>query len=266
MLIQTDTRSFHKTRDYYSQFLAYQDPLANDVGKTTLATTLATRLNALYAAERRRQQQQQQQQTTQSSPSSPTHNEGDIAVFLPMDGYHLSRAQLSAMPDPATAHARRGAEFTFDGDAFLTLIQALRQPLRPTTSTLYGPSFDHATKDPVAEDIAIAADARIVVCEGNYLSLDKSPWSDAAALMDELWFVEVEREVARKRLVERHLRTGVAPNEQEADKRARENDLVNGDEILANRLSTVGEFIVSREDQRWAPRSEDGVGTRPINT
>lgn len=118
-----------------------------------------------------------------------------------MDGYHLTRAQLSSMPDPSTAHARRGAEFTFDGDAFLHLVQRVRQPL--PADNIYAPSFDHAIKDPVANDICIVASDRIVIFEGNYLSLDKTPWKEAAGLMDESWFVEVDFEVAGKRLVAR---------------------------------------------------------------
>lgn len=84
-----------------------------------------------------------------------------------MDGYHLTRAQLDAMPDPATAHARRGAEFTFDGEAFLQLVRRLREPLRDDTPTIFAPSFDHAVKDPKEDDIPVERTHRIVVLEGN---------------------------------------------------------------------------------------------------
>lgn len=105
------------------------------------------------------------------------------------------------MPDPSTAHARRGAEFTFDGDAFLHLVQRVRQPL--PADNIYAPSFDHAIKDPVSNDICIVASDRIVIFEGNYLNLNKTPWKEVAGLMDESWFVEVDLEVAGKRLVAR---------------------------------------------------------------
>lgn len=65
-----------------------------------------------------------------------------------MDGYHLSRRQLDALADPHTAHARRGAEFTFDGGSFLELVKKLREPLCAETGTMWAPSFDHAEKDP----------------------------------------------------------------------------------------------------------------------
>ena len=175
-----------------------------------------------------------------------------------MDGYHLSRAQLDAMPDPDSAHARRGAAFTFDGNSFLSLVKKLREPICPETQTLYAPSFDHAIKDPVENDIAIAPSVRIVLFEGNYCSLNKEPWKDAAELMDELWFVDVEFKVARKRLIYRHVKAGIAKDEEEAGKRADENDLVNGQEIIDNRLD-VHELVKSNEDALWAPDSQ-GVG------
>jgi len=107
------------------------------------------------------------------------------------------------MPDPQHAHDRRGAEFTFDGDAFLRLVRKVREP--SPKNNIYAPSFDHAIKDPVANDICIAVSDRVIVFEGNYLSLDKQPWKEAAELMDELWFVEVDFEVAGKRLVGRYV-------------------------------------------------------------
>ena len=167
-----------------------------------------------------------------------------------MDGYHLSRAQLSAMPDPDSAHARRGAEWTFDAPAFISLVRTLRQQIAPESETLYAPSFDHAVKDPVLDDISIPPTARIVIFEGNYLSLGKGHWKDAAVLMDELWFVQVGFDVARKRLVKRHIRAGIAATEEEAAKRADENDSVNGMEIVDKRLE-VQEIVISREDEDW---------------
>lgn len=209
-------------------------------GKTTLASIVAKRLNQHHHEE---------------SPGLAQNDE--VAAFIPMDGYHLSRAQLSAMPDPTTAHARRGAAFTFDAPAFLTLVKNLRKPISPETKTLYAPSFDHAVKDPVDDDIPIHPEVRILIFEGNYLSLGTGApeWKEAAELMDELWFVEVEEDVARQRLVKRHLEAGLASNEEEARKRADENDLVNGREIVQGRLS-VHEVIVSKHDGEWKPQKQ----------
>ena len=210
-------------------------------GKTTLAATVAKRINALNR-----------------KPALGGAQE-DIAAFVPMDGYHLSRAQLDAMPDPVHAHARRGAEFTFDGDKFLELVRKLREPLCAESVTFHAPSFDHAVKDPLDDDILIQPTARVICFEGNYLSLNRSPWKDAAALMDELWFVDVDFDTARGRLVKRHVKAGIAEDEGQAHKRVTENDLVNGREIVDYRLD-VHEVIVSREDPAWRPEAQ---GTGP---
>jgi pantothenate kinase len=210
-------------------------------GKTTLAARVSKRLNEKHA-----------QESPGISNSSP------LSAFIPMDGYHLSRAQLDAMPDPANAHARRGAAFTFDGDSFLKLVKKLREPICPESQTLHAPSFDHAIKDPVDNDIAIAPSVRIIAFEGNYCSLNKEPWNQAAELMDELWFVDVDFQVARERLIHRHVNSGIAANEEEAGKRADNNDLINGREIVEHRLD-VDELIKSTEDRNWAPEQQ-GVG------
>lgn len=190
-----------------------------------------------------------------NSPGLATNE--DVAAFVPMDGYHLSREQLSAMPDPDTAHARRGAAFTFDAPAFLTLVKKLREPLCPESSTVYAPSFDHAVKDPVADDIPIHPASRILIFEGNYLSLGTGApeWKEAAEAMDELWFVDVDESVARQRLVRRHVAAGLAKNEEEAGKRADENDLVNGKEIIKGRLN-VHEVVTSKDDGNWKPEQQ----------
>ena len=214
--------------------------LIRRAGKTTLAAKVAVRLNEL---------------------DGESHlgllSEARVATFLPMDGYHLTRAQLSAMPDPNTAHARRGAAFTFDAPAFLELVKKLREPLCPETGTIYAPSFDHAVKDPVADDIPIASTARIIVMEGNYLSLATGApeWKEAAGMMDELWFVDVEEDIARQRLIKRHVASGIAANEEEGRARADENDLVNGREIVEGRLE-VHEVVYSKEDDDWRPEKQ----------
>ncbi|RDA93575.1 hypothetical protein CP533_6162 [Ophiocordyceps camponoti-saundersi (nom. inval.)] len=173
----------------------------------------------------------------------------DVSIFVPMDGFHLTRAALSAMADPARAHARRGAAFTFDAPKFLTLMTALRRvPIEP--SPVLAPSFDHAIKDPKDEDISVQPWHRVVILEGNYLALDEPVWRDAASLLDDLWFVQVDEEVARRRLRERHVRAGIARDLEEADLRVTENDLVNGAEIIARRLP-VNEVVCSKEDDEW---------------
>ena len=158
------------------------------------------------------------------------------------------------MSDPATAHNRRGAAFTFDDASFLELVKELRKPLLPESKTVFAPSFDHAVKDPVADDIPINPAARIIIFEGNYLSLNRGLWKEAAGVMDQLWFLEVDFTTARERLVKRHVKAGIAKDVAEAGKRADGNDLVNGKDIVENRLP-IHETIQSLDDDKWKPEA-----------
>ncbi|KAJ8103522.1 P-loop containing nucleoside triphosphate hydrolase protein [Lipomyces tetrasporus] len=195
-------------------------------GKTTLGNAVYQRVNNLW------------------NDRSGTR----IAAFVPMDGFHLTRETLASMPNAEEAIARRGAPFTFDPNGLLLLVEGLRRPLDSESKSLFAPSFDHAVKDPVEDDIEILPTDRIVIIEGNYLHLQDEPWHQIAGLMDELWFVRVEREIARQRIIHRHIEAGIAKDEGEAAKRADENDLVNGDYIIQHSL-TPHRIIISIQDK-----------------
>jgi pantothenate kinase len=103
--------------------------------------------------------------------------------------------------------------------------------------------------DPVEEDIVIKRTHRIVVIEGNYVHLSIPPWNEATQLLDERWFIDVERDVARRRVIQRHLNAGIAKDEQEASKRFDENDWPNGVFLLENSdVGTADKRIRSIED------------------
>jgi pantothenate kinase len=71
------------------------------------------------------------------------------------------------------------------------------------------PSFDHALKDPTPDAVSIFPQHRIIVIEGLYTHLSIDPWCEAAALLDERWFLEVAVEEAERRLVKRHVASGI---------------------------------------------------------
>jgi pantothenate kinase len=198
-----------------------------------------------------------------------------------MDGYHLTRLQLSQLPNSEEAIFRRGAAFTFNSSSYFSLIKELRKPLsKPTLSEqggieegiIYAPSFDHALKDPIENDIAVPPTSRILLIEGLYLSLSSpflsnpkenytppnpphSPeWSQAGDLIDEHWFIETDFEKAAKRLVKRHLASGICESEEVARQRVWESDLRNGREIVEGRRrfrGGVDVIVRSREDEGW---------------
>lgn len=89
------------------------------------------------------------------------------------------------------------------------------------------------------------------------MALDRGAWREAGELMDEIWYVEVGEERARERLVRRHVASGICRDEEEAERRVGENDLVNGREIGEGRWR-VDERIVSREDEGWRSEAQGG--------
>ncbi|RPD81534.1 P-loop containing nucleoside triphosphate hydrolase protein [Lentinus tigrinus ALCF2SS1-7] len=210
-------------------------------GKSTLAQLIVDRVNAAS-----------QSSTVTSFPAENARkaavNDGTsakpIAVYVGLDGWHLTRAQLDAMPDPKLAHDRRGAHWTFDGEGYVAFIRALRQPIHPSqstetlsgTQTIYAPSFSHEKKDPIFDSIPIYPQHRLVIIEGLYTFLGIPPWSAASELLDERWWVDIAEEEAERRLVVRHVKTGVAKDMEEAIWRSRENDAPNGRFVRENMM------------------------------
>jgi pantothenate kinase len=145
-------------------------------GKTTLAKELVERLNGGGAG----------------------------AVYLPMDGFHLANATL----DRLGIHDRKGAIETFDGWGFVAL---LGRVLTELDHTVYAPSFERTVDEGIAGEVAIPADARIVVVEGNYLLVDQEPWNRIPNLLTEVWFCETAADERLDRLVDRHTRHGRTP-------------------------------------------------------
>ncbi|KAI0046118.1 P-loop containing nucleoside triphosphate hydrolase protein [Auriscalpium vulgare] len=175
------------------------------------------------------------------------------AVLVGLDGWHLTRAQLDALPDPQLAHDRRGIHWTFDAPAYVSFVRALRQPVAADADAepITAPSFDHAVKDPTPHAVSVLPAHRIVVIEGLYTFLSIQPWAEAGLLLDERWWVELEEQEATRRLVKRHVVSGVAKDLDEAHWRADENDMPNGRFMIANLLEPT-RVIDSVEDPVFA--------------
>ncbi|KAH8116293.1 P-loop containing nucleoside triphosphate hydrolase protein [Phellopilus nigrolimitatus] len=157
------------------------------------------------------------------------------AILVGLDGWHLTRAQLNAFPDPKLAHDRRGAHWTFDGAGYAAFVSALRAPV-VADRVIAAPSFDHARKDPEPDAVSVSPHHRLVVIEGLYTFLSIDPWRAVGEMLDERWFIDIGIEEASRRLVKRHVITGVAKDLEEAIWRAEENDKPNGRFIMDNML------------------------------
>ncbi len=130
---------------------------------------------------------------------------GERAVAVPLDGWHLS----AEMTRRLGAADRRGAPQTFDAAGYLVLLQRIRsQGAFGDPAVVYAPEYRREIEEPVAGAVAVDARTPIIVTEGNYLLLDRPVWRDVRALLDLSYYVELDGEERRRRLIGRHMAFG----------------------------------------------------------
>jgi len=125
----------------------------------------------------------------------------DELAVVPMDGFHLADVTLDALG----RRDRKGALDTFDGDGYAAALRRLRAG---EPRTVYLPGFERGLEQPIAAAVAVPASARVVITEGNYLLVEDEPWDEIAGLLDECWYLDVDAEVRRARLIARHVEFG----------------------------------------------------------
>ncbi len=125
----------------------------------------------------------------------------DVVAYLPMDGFHLSDAQLTRLG----ILDRKGAPDTFDGWGYAALLQRVRCEF---DHPVYVPGFERDLEQPIAAALVVPPTARLVITEGNYLLLPDEPWPTVRAALDEVWFVHTDERMRIEWLVERHVRFG----------------------------------------------------------
>jgi pantothenate kinase len=130
---------------------------------------------------------------------------GEWVAHVPMDGYHLSDAQL----DRLGLRDRKGAPETFDAAGYAALLERVRTE---TAQTVYAPGFERTLEQPIAAALAVPPSARLVVTEGNYLLLDEPAWHRVREAMDEVWYCELDEATRLQRLVARHVEFGKEPD------------------------------------------------------
>ncbi|XP_019444479.1 PREDICTED: putative uridine kinase C227.14 [Lupinus angustifolius] len=180
-------------------------------GKSTVANEVVRRVNKLWS----------EKASSMDSQIKPP----DVAIVIPMDGFHLYRSELDAMENPEEAHARRGAPWTFNPSRLLTCLKNLR-----THGSVYVPSFDHGVGDPVEDDIFVNLQHKIIIVEGNYLLLEDGIWKEISSLFDEKWFIDIDIDKAMQRVLKRHISTGKPP--EIAKQRVENNDRLNAEHIM----------------------------------
>lgn len=155
----------------------------------------------------------------------------DLAVLVPMDGYHLANVVL----DDLGYRARKGAPHTFDAHGYISLmrrIHAQRENVAAgTDGIVYAPQFRRDLEEPVGSAIPVHPETPLVVTEGNYLLFEEDPWPQARDLMDETWFLAPAESQRLGWLIERHMRFGRSPDE--ARERSLGSDQRNAEVITA---------------------------------
>ncbi|WP_111639595.1 nucleoside/nucleotide kinase family protein [Marinomonas shanghaiensis] len=147
-------------------------------------------------------------------------------ICLSMDGFHLSKAQLSALPNADEAFARRGAPWTFDSAAFVERVKRIKHGYQQ--EDILWPSFDHALGDPTEDDLTIRKETKVILIEGLYLLHQHDGWQASQALFSEHWFLDVPVDVAIERLAKRHMKAWNF-NHQQAMERIHQSDGLNAE-------------------------------------
>ncbi len=172
-------------------------------------------------------------------------------VILPMDGFHYYKRELDQMENPHLAYARRGSPFTFNSEKFYQTICELKE-----NHQVMVPSFDHSVGDPIENDISITPSHRIVLIEGNYILFDRiskeqdpiNEWrKDCKPLLDELWFIDCDVDMAMERVVKRH-KKAMQLTTEEATLRANQNDRPNALSIETLSKKYAQRLIASEND------------------
>ena len=133
----------------------------------------------------------------------------DTTALIPMDGYHLSNAQLAWLG----RRDRKGAPDTFDSYGYADLLQRIKEN---HNQDIYFPIFHREIEESIAAEGVIHPDTSLVLTEGNYLLLGDAGWNRVAPTLTECWFVDVDDDRRMARLVARHIKFGKSSEEAHA--------------------------------------------------
>ncbi|WTW98156.1 nucleoside/nucleotide kinase family protein [Streptomycetaceae bacterium NBC_01309] len=162
------------------------------------------------------------------------HLGAGVAAYVPLDGFHLSNAQLARIG----RLDHKGAPDTFDAWGYAALLARLAHVATKHDNAdgdhdVYVPDYDRALHEPVAARHRVTPAARLVVTEGNYLAADAPGWRAAREHIDVLWYVEAPDDVRETRLVDRQLAGG--RSEPDARDWVERSDRANGEWVKPSR-------------------------------
>ncbi len=162
------------------------------------------------------------------------------AQVVPMDGFHLDNRLLM---ERGLMH-RKGSPDTFDARGLLSLVSRLSDE-----ADVIFPLFDRSRDIAIAGAGQVRDDCEILIIEGNYLLYDAPLWRELSPCWDFAIRLEVSTSMLRERLIDRWLANGLS--QEQAQKRAEENDLVNANLIAMHQLSADVSLVPAAKDNEF---------------
>ncbi|QMU59166.1 MAG: hypothetical protein GKR98_13795 [Boseongicola sp.] len=145
--------------------------------------------------------------------------------FCPMDGFHLTNAQLKKRG----LNAAKGRIDTFDAEALVAAVRRLKE-----RCAFWWPVYSRQRHEPIPEGTRISGGEQAFVIEGNYVLTSAEPWATAATGFDLCVFTDAPDDVLRNRLLARHQRSG--RSKEEAFVKIDRTDMPNAQSIRNGRM------------------------------
>jgi pantothenate kinase len=175
-------------------------------GKSTLARTLTAALNREHGP--------------------------DMAVGVPMDGFHLSNGELERLG----LTGRKGAPETFDAAGFLHLLTRLReQGAGGDEDIVYAPVYSRVLHESIGGAVPVFRRYRVIVVEGNYLLLPGGVWGRIRPLLDLALYLEAPTPRRVEALLRRQYSRGL-------DEESARDWVDRSDELNAELIATTREL------------------------
>ena len=155
----------------------------------------------------------------------------DLAQIFPMDGFHRRNIEL----ERSGLISVKGAPETFDVKGYLSMLNRIK-----LGENLKAPVYSREIHDVIENALSIEPYHKIIITEGNYLFYDMAGWCEIKDIIDLKIYIEAEKNVCEKRLLERHMRGG--KTEIEALEKIRKVDMKNFD-LISQTIKYADEVI-----------------------
>lgn len=166
-------------------------------------------------------------------------------MAIGLDGWHWpnrvldARTTLDEQGRAVPLRQRKGGPESFDVNSLTAGIRELM-----TGRTVSLPVYDRRVHDPVAGGLAVGPGTSMLLLEGNFVLATAPPWDRVSHRLRPKLFLECDPQIARQRVIARHIQGGVSPDEAEC--KFDRNDRLNTSVVLTSEAQA--EYRI-----RWEP-------------